>query len=232
MLATAPQLHNRIAGHFAPAPLPVPATPEGKQAVWGEAVFAAALFYQARLAHPDPEVAERAARAIFDLEKTRLRHGREVAGSPATKTEDTSRSRRDARGTTRGTIGEMPTLDKYGTMEPLPDLTPIEEPGRDYEDAEVDDEPAEFDERERAVIESMVRHERYVPVIEELRAKLESRGVESNEARRLATEAFRQMVGEELKERRRRQAESGTRTQLPARREIPSGSACRAETAS
>lgn len=123
----------------------------------------------------------------------------------------------------------MPTLDKYGSMEPLPDLTPIEEPGRDCEDAEVDDEPAEFDERERAAIEAMVRHERYVPVIEELRAKLASRGVESNEARRLATEAFRQMVGEELKERRRRRAERGERTQPPARREIPSGSACRAE---
>ena len=47
--------------------------------------------------HPDPEVAERAARAIFELEKTRLRHGRELAGTPVEKTEDTSRLRRDAR---------------------------------------------------------------------------------------------------------------------------------------
>ncbi len=231
MLAFAPPLHNRIANHFTPAPppRPVPDAPKDKPAAWDEVVLAAAVFYQARLAHPDADAAERAAKAIFDLEKTRLRHGREVAGSPATKTEDTSRSRRDARGTTQGTIGEMPTLDKYGSMEPLPDLTPIEEPGKHYEDAEFDDEPAEFDERERAAIEAMVRHDRYVPMIEELRAKLASRGVESDEARRLATVAFRQMVGEELKERRRRRAESGTRTQPPARREIPSGSACRAE---
>jgi hypothetical protein len=44
MLATAPTLHNRIAGHFAPASMPVPETPDGKQAAWGDAVFAAALF--------------------------------------------------------------------------------------------------------------------------------------------------------------------------------------------
>ena len=83
MIATAPPtVVNRIAGYVSAPPPPVPATPEGKQAAWGEALFAAALFYRSRLAHPDPEVAERAARAIFDLEKTRLRHGRELAGTP------------------------------------------------------------------------------------------------------------------------------------------------------
>jgi hypothetical protein len=82
MIATAPPpVVNRIAGYVSAPPPPVPATPEGKQAAWGEALFAAALFYQSRLVHPDPEVAERAARAIFDLEKTRLRHGRELAGT-------------------------------------------------------------------------------------------------------------------------------------------------------
>ena len=70
MIATAPPpAINRIAGHFVPAPLPVPETPQGKQDAWSQALFAAAMFYQARLAHPDPDVAERAARALFDLEK-------------------------------------------------------------------------------------------------------------------------------------------------------------------
>lgn len=203
MLAFAPPLHNRIANHFTPAPppLPVPESPKDKPAAWGEVVLAAAMFYQARLAHPDADAAERAAKAIFDLEKTRLRHGREVAGTVADAKDPTPPARTEAR----------------------------PEPAWDEEALAAEDEPAEFDERERAAIEAMVRHERYVPVIEELRAKLASRGVESNEARRLATEAFRQMVGEELKERRRLRAESGTRTQPPARREIPSGSACRAE---
>lgn len=82
MLA-APALPNRISSHFAPEPIPVPATPEARQAAWSDAVFAAMMYYQSQLAHPDARVAERAAKAIFDLEKTRLRHGRELAGTPA-----------------------------------------------------------------------------------------------------------------------------------------------------
>ena len=59
MIATAPPtVVNRIAGYISSPPPPVPATPDGKQAAWGEALFAAALFYRSRLAHPDPEVAE------------------------------------------------------------------------------------------------------------------------------------------------------------------------------
>ncbi len=98
MIATAPPpVVNRIAGYGPVTPPPVPASPEGRQAAWSDALFAAVLFYQSRLTHPDPEVAERAARAIFDLEKTRLRHGREMAGTPAEKPEDTPRSGGDAR---------------------------------------------------------------------------------------------------------------------------------------
>lgn len=83
MIAIAsPPVVNRIAGYVSAPPPAVPATPDGKQDAWGEALFAAAMFYRSRLAHPDSEVAERAARAIFDLEKTRLRHGRELAGTP------------------------------------------------------------------------------------------------------------------------------------------------------
>jgi hypothetical protein len=80
MTATAPPpVHNRISQHLPP---PLPATSEERQAAWADAVFAAARYYQRQLAHPDPAVAERAARAIFDLEKTRLRHGRDLAGTP------------------------------------------------------------------------------------------------------------------------------------------------------
>ncbi len=186
MLATAPQLHNRIASHFAPTPNPVPAKPDAKAATWGDAVFAAMMFYQSQLTHPDERVAERAAKAIFDLEKTRLRHGGELAGANAEP--------------------PPPKAQPGKSLEPLRGLAAIEEPGRDYEDAEVDDAPAVFDEKERAVIEVMVRHPRYAPMIEELRAKLVSQGVAEDDARRLATEAFRQHVGEAILERRNRVA--------------------------
>ncbi len=187
MLATAPQLPNRIASHFAPTPNPVMAKPDAK-AAWSEAVFAAMLFYQSQLTHPDERVAERAAKAIFDLEKTRLRHGGELAGATVPRSEPEPRS----------------------SMEPLRELSPIGKPcGDDAEDAveeEVDDAPVAFREKERAAIEAMVRHPRYAPMIEELRTKLVSQGVAEDDARRLATEAFRQHVGQAILERRSRVA--------------------------
>jgi hypothetical protein len=79
MTATAPPpVANRIASQFAP---PLPRTPQGREAAWADALVAAMLFYQRQLASPVEAVAERAARAIFDLEKTRLRHGRDLAGA-------------------------------------------------------------------------------------------------------------------------------------------------------
>ncbi len=193
MLATAPQLHNRIAGHFAPAPIPVPPTPEGKQAAWGDAVFATMMFYQRQLAHPDERVAERAARAIFDLEKTRLRHGREVAGTMAEERADPSPENVEAR----------------------------PEPAWDEEEITANDEPAEFDERERAAIEAMVRHERYAPRIEEARTRLVGQGVDAEAAGRMAADAFRQLVGEAIRERRQRRAGTPHHPPDPAIRPHP-----------
>jgi hypothetical protein len=228
MLATAPTIHNRIAGHFAPAPIPVPATPDGKQAAWGEAVFAAALFYQARLAHPDPEVAERAARAIFDLEKTRLRHGRDLAGA---------------------TVPEPipPKEEFYEPLPPLPELSPIEETMRAHtpqerkgamptalggHDSAYDgntmptqsrghatqdshgtsaSQPGkrprqEFTPKDLAVADAVVRQEKYQPILDEMTAKIVAHGVDADEARRQATEAFRQEVLEMIRERHERRA--------------------------
>lgn len=77
---------NRIAGHLptapaAPSPAPLPATPEERQQLWADTLAAALLALQTRLAHRDPAVVERAVFAILDLEKTRLRHGRGLAGT-------------------------------------------------------------------------------------------------------------------------------------------------------
>ncbi len=78
-----PSTTNRIAGHLAPAApaIPIPATPEDRRDLWQETLAAAVLFFKTRLAHRDPDIAERAAHAIIDLEKTRLRHGRDLAGT-------------------------------------------------------------------------------------------------------------------------------------------------------
>ncbi len=188
MLATVPTITNRIASHFTPTPIPVPATPDANAAAWSDAVFAAMMFYQSQLAHPDERVAERAAKAIFDLEKTRLRHGGELAGATVPR----------------------PKPEPHSSMEPLRALAPIEEPcGDDAEDAveeEIDDAPVAFNEKERAAIEAMVRHPRYAPIIEKMRTKLVSQGVNVDDARRLATEAFRQHVGQAILERRQRVA--------------------------
>ncbi len=194
MLATAPQLHNRIASHFAPTPNSVPAKPVAKAAAWSDAVFAAMMFFQSQLTHPDERVAERAAKAIFDLEKTRLRHGGQLAGANAEPPPPEPPK------------VQPPKAEPRKSLEPLRGLATIDEPGRDYEDAEVDDESAVFDEKERAAIEAMVRHERYAPMIEELRAKLVSQGVAEDDARTMATEAFRQHVGQAVLERRSRVA--------------------------
>lgn len=84
----APATVNRIAGHLpadsAPT-IPLPNTPEERRDLWQDALAAATLYFMGRLAHRDPEVAGEAAHAIFDLEKTRLRHGRDLAGTTLPK---------------------------------------------------------------------------------------------------------------------------------------------------
>jgi hypothetical protein len=76
--AAPPPVANRIARHLAP---PLPQTPKERQAVWADTLAAAMLYYQRQLASPVAHEAADAARAIFDLEKTRLRHGRDLAGA-------------------------------------------------------------------------------------------------------------------------------------------------------
>ncbi len=78
MTATLP---NRIAGHFAPDLPPVPEERAERESLYQRAVLGAVAFLAGRLRHPDAAVAERAALVLIDLEKTRLRHGRKIAGT-------------------------------------------------------------------------------------------------------------------------------------------------------
>ncbi len=75
---------NRIAPYLSePARTlpPLPASAEGRSALLSDAVFAAVLALQGQLTHHDPKVVQTAAGMILDFEKTRLRHGRRVAGT-------------------------------------------------------------------------------------------------------------------------------------------------------
>jgi hypothetical protein len=75
---------NRIAPYLSePARTlpPLPADPAARSALLSDAVFAAVLALQGQLTHHDPAVVRKAAEMILDFEKTRLRHGRAVAGT-------------------------------------------------------------------------------------------------------------------------------------------------------
>src|SRR5215218_3675727 len=82
MTATLP---NRVADYFTPTRLDVPPTSEGRQELWTTAVFQAVALLQAKLASRDPDVAMEAARLLLDLEKTRMRHARDLTGTPEKK---------------------------------------------------------------------------------------------------------------------------------------------------
>lgn len=82
MSATATRSHNRIVQHQTskPSSLIPPATPAARQAVMADAFFTAILTLKSLLASDDPALALRAAELILDVEKTRIRHDRDVIG--------------------------------------------------------------------------------------------------------------------------------------------------------
>jgi hypothetical protein len=83
MVATS-TIPNRIAPYPSePAKTlpPLPASAEARSALLSDAVFAAVLALQGQLTHHDPAIVQKAAEMILDFEKTRLRHGRRVAGT-------------------------------------------------------------------------------------------------------------------------------------------------------
>ena len=79
MIAT--QTHNRIAGHFTtPEPeLPKSARERGK--LWSDTVFQAILALKGQLRSGDPHIVMAAANSILEMERTRMRHAKDLAGS-------------------------------------------------------------------------------------------------------------------------------------------------------
>ncbi len=104
--------------------------------------MAAMRHYQRQLASPHPADAERAARAIFDLEKTRIRHGRELAGTavpkPTSPEDDLLETLPDLDpiSPSRTTAAEA----EAGAFEPEPMESPLREPVREKTDEELVDE--------------------------------------------------------------------------------------------
>lgn len=83
MSATRTPSHNRISPYLDTAKaLPaLPIDPAARQAIRGDAVLRTILALQGLLTSEDPAVVLKAAGMILDLEKTSMRHGREITGS-------------------------------------------------------------------------------------------------------------------------------------------------------
>ena len=82
MVATIPI--NRLGAHFDTVPAGLPELPQSARErgqLWSDAVFQALLALQKQLTHRDAAVVAAAANSILELERTRIRHGRSVAGS-------------------------------------------------------------------------------------------------------------------------------------------------------
>ena len=82
MVATLPI--NRIGAHYdsPPAEIPeLPASARERGKLWSDTVFQAVLALRNQLTHRDAAVVAAAANSILELERTRMRHGKLVAGS-------------------------------------------------------------------------------------------------------------------------------------------------------
>ena len=82
MVATRTQPHNRI-GFESPQPVrpELPQSERERGRLWSDIVFEAALALRGQLTSCDEAVVAAAATTLIDLERTRMRHDRAVAGS-------------------------------------------------------------------------------------------------------------------------------------------------------
>ena len=82
MIAT--QLHNRIAPHSPPPVRELPALPTSARErgkIWSDTLFHSVLALKQLLTSDDPAIVLRAVELTFEMERTRLRHSKELAGS-------------------------------------------------------------------------------------------------------------------------------------------------------
>ena len=73
---------NRLGYDTASAELPeLPDSARERGRMWSDAVLHAVLTLKKQLTHQDVDIAAAAANSILELERTRMRHGKTVAGS-------------------------------------------------------------------------------------------------------------------------------------------------------
>jgi len=85
MVATYPI--NRIGYDSPPAALPeLPKTARERGFLWSDVVFQAVLALRNQLTHRDSAVVQAAANSLIELERTRMRHSTDVAGSESVST--------------------------------------------------------------------------------------------------------------------------------------------------
>ena len=81
MTATLPFAQNRIASHF-PTPEPeLPKSARERGRLWSDTVFQAVLALKLQLRSPDAQVVMASANAILEMERTRMRYAKNLAGS-------------------------------------------------------------------------------------------------------------------------------------------------------
>lgn len=132
-------------------------------------------------------MAERAARAIFDLEKTRLRHGRELAGTPKPEA-----PARPADGQKMPTKADVERLGKIAELAVRVD-----------QHEEIDDEPDEEDRLDelRAVrdrVEAFASTEAFRPLVRGAYELLKSQGQKCTAVDAIAfakRQLFNQLIG-------------------------------------
>jgi hypothetical protein len=120
MVATLP--HSRIGFDSPPKVKPeLPKTARERGQLWSDAVFEAVMTLQKQLSSNSEAIAAAAANSILDLERTRIRHDKTVAGSclPEAKVEAVDTSKPVADRQPLADLGPLPDF------KPLPDRPPI-----------------------------------------------------------------------------------------------------------
>ncbi len=81
MTDTLPFTGNRIAAHFETPEPELPKTARERGKLWSDIVFQAVLALKHQLRSTDAHIVNAAAGAILELERTRMRHAKNLAGS-------------------------------------------------------------------------------------------------------------------------------------------------------
>ncbi len=112
---------NRIGAHFDSPPITRPVLPKGEQArgqLWSDVVFEAVLALRNQLTSRNESVAASAANSILELERTRMRHAKHLAGSRYVNEEQAEFERNPSGMADESCGGEFPNSPEIDPDEP------------------------------------------------------------------------------------------------------------------